>query len=270
MARLGIELLSVFGLDPVAHVRLAAGLGCGHISTGLWRLPFNPHNYADWSLLDDPALRREMIAAMRDTGVAVSLGEGFAVRPEQDMRALAPQLDIMAELGAWRVNGVSMDPDGERTVDQFAILAELARDRGMRSGIEFAPGQQVKSLDEALAVVARVGDPGFTLLMDSMHFFRSGGQLAQLAALDPALVGHIQISDVPLVSDGRSYMEEAMFDRRAPGEGELPLLDFLRALPRLVPIGLELPMLAKAEAGIGPEERLRPAVLAAEALLAQL
>jgi hypothetical protein len=38
-------------------------------------------------------------------------------------------------------------------------------------------------------------------------------------------------------------------------------------LPKHVPIGLEVPMLAPAEAGVGPRERLAPAVAAAKALL---
>ena len=97
MHRLGIELLSVFGLPPVEHVELAAQLGCGHISTGLTQLPFNPHAYARWSLRDDAALRQRMKAAMREHGVVIKLGEGFAVRPGQDIRDKQYDLDLMAD-----------------------------------------------------------------------------------------------------------------------------------------------------------------------------
>jgi sugar phosphate isomerase/epimerase len=270
MSRLGIEMLSLFGLSPVEHVALAADLGCSHISTGLTALPWNPMNYAFWSLRDDAALRAEMIAAMRDRGVTIALGEGFAVRPDFDMLDNRGNLDIMAELGAKRVNGVSMDPDTGRANDQFAFLAELAAERGMTSGIEFAPAQQIKTAEDALAVVRHVGRPDFTLLVDSMHFFRSGGTVAGLATIDPALIGYIQLADVPLKGDGRPYLEEACFDRRVPGEGELPLKDFLAALPRDLPIGLEIPMLAKAEAGLSPHDIMGPAVKAAEALLAAI
>jgi hypothetical protein len=64
MSRLGIEQLSVFGMGPVEHVRLAAALGCSYISIGLAQGRFNPHGYAPWSLRDDPALRRQTIAAL--------------------------------------------------------------------------------------------------------------------------------------------------------------------------------------------------------------
>ena len=56
----------------------------------------------------------------------------------------------------------------------------------------------------------------------------------------------------------------------APATGELPLLDVLRALPRNLPVGLEVPLRSQAEAGLGPRERLGPVVEGARRLLAQL
>lgn len=42
MERLGIELLSVFGMPPVTFVSLAADLNCRYISTALTSNPYNP------------------------------------------------------------------------------------------------------------------------------------------------------------------------------------------------------------------------------------
>jgi len=127
MNRLGIEQLSVFGLPPVEFVTLAADLGCSCISAALSAIPYNPHGYVPFSLKDDIALRRNMIAAMRDRGVAISLGEGCTVRADRDIREMAVDMDIMRELGAERINTVSLDPDRARSFDQFAVLAEMAR-----------------------------------------------------------------------------------------------------------------------------------------------
>lgn len=269
MSRLGIELLSVFGMPPVEHVRLAAELGCSHISTGLTRLPFNPHGYPEWTLRDDAALRRDMKAAMRECGVVIGLGEGFAVRSGQDLRDKQRDFDVMAELGAERVSGVSMEPDLARTQDQFALLAEYAEQRGMKATIEFAPPHPIGTLAKALSIVEHVGRAKLRLLIDAMHFYRSGATTAELAALDPGLIGYSQLCDVPRQST-QEYMQEAMFNRKVPGTGELPLAEFVAALPRATPIGLEIPMLAAAEAGVPASDRLRPAVAAAQALLAAL
>lgn len=267
MNRLGIELLSVLGMPPVDHVQLAADLGCAHISTGLMRLPdaFNPYGYGAWSLRDDATLRRETISALRDTGVTVSLGEGFAVRPGQAMADKAGDFDLMAELGARGIGGVVMEPDLARAYDEFALLVEMATSRGMLATIEFAPPHPVGKLADALMLVEHIDHPDFRVMIDAMHFFRSGGTVEMLKALDPARIGYTQICDVPLTSE-RDYMDEAMTGRMTPGQGELPLAEFVAALPKDVPMGLELPRFAEAKAGVAPIDVLRPAVEAARRL----
>jgi hypothetical protein len=52
--------------------------------------------------------------------------------------------------------------------------------------------------------------------------------------------------------------------------GELPLLDVLAVLPREIIVGLEVPMRGRAEAGIGPHERLSGCVNATRGLLKRL
>jgi sugar phosphate isomerase/epimerase len=267
MSRLGIELLSVFGLEPVAHVELAADLGCGFISSGLTQLPFNPHGYEAWSLRDDLLLRRRLRDVLRDRGVVIGLGEGFTVRPGADMAERGGHMDIMAELGVVCAGGSAMEPDVSRMKDQFAALAEVAGARGMRASVELVPGSPVGTLEAALDVVRHVGRANFGLLLDSMHFFRSGGTLEALRAVDPAVIFYAQLCDVPMPAREPDYMREAMFNRLAPGQGDLPLADFVAALPGDVPLGLELPNLALAEAGVGPRERLAGAVAAAQGLL---
>lgn len=267
MSRLGIELLSVFGMNPVEQVELAAELGCSYISTGLTQLPFNPHGYAPWSLLDDLELRRRLIEKMRDRGVSISLGEGFTIRPGAEMADRAKEMDIMAELGAACAGASTMEPDANRTADQCAVLAELAAQRGMIASIELVPASAAGTLATTVSIVRQVNRPNFRMLLDSMHVFRSGGTVEELKALDPALIGYAQLCDVPLRPTEPDYMREAMFERLIPGSGELPLAGFIAALPPNVPIGLEVPMLSQAEAGISARDRLKPAVDAALALL---
>lgn len=270
MSRLGVEMLSVLGLDPISHVRLAGELGCSHISTGLTQLPFNPHGYAPWSLRDDPALRREMIAAMRDLGVVVSLAEGLIARPNVEMAQRAGDFDLFAELGAERVNTLSMEPDRSRALDQIAQCVDMAAARGMAATMEFAPPHPVGTLAGVIEVIRHVGKPNFRVLIDTMHLVRSGAGAAEIAALDPDQIGYAQLCDAPLSAPHPDYMREATFDRKPPGEGELPLLSILRALPRGLPLGLEVPMFSEAESGVGPRERLRRCVEGAQRLLAQL
>lgn len=270
MGRLGIEQLSVFGLPPVEFINLAADLGCDCISAGLTGLPYNPHGYPAFSLRDDLRLRREVKAALRDRGVALALGEGCIIRPHTDIRVTAGDMDIMPELGAERLNTVSMDPDLGRSLDQLALFAEMAAERGMAATIELCPALTINSLGAAVAAVRHVGRRDFSLLLDTMHLGRSGATAAEVAALDPKLIGYVQLSDAPRTPSEANYLQEATFERMVPGEGDMPLRAYLDVLPPGLTISLEVPLRRQAEAGIGPEIRLRPCIEAARRLFAEV
>ena len=266
--RLGIEFISVLGMPPVDYAALAGRLECRNIGIGLApMLAENPHGYPAWSLRDDVQLRRDFRAALDAHGVSLSLGEVFLAMAGRDIADCARDLDLMRELGVAAVNVLSVDPDRGRTLDQCALFAEMANKRGLRAVIEYMPGMPIGSLAAALEVVRHARAANFGVLVDVMHFFRSGSTPAELAAAPPDQIGYIQLCDVPLVSRHKSYADEARYDRLEPGQGELDLAGFLAAAPANVVVGLETPMLAKAQAGIGAEERLRPGLEVARIML---
>ena len=268
MTELALGFLSVFALPPVEFVNLAADLGCQHISTIVQGQPLVPLDFPSFSL-KDAALRKELLAAMNDRGVSISLGDGFLVLPGADMRNFCSDLDVLAELGVPRINVVSLDPDLRRTFDQFAALTELGAQRNIETDVEPVPGLTIGDLPTALVALDAVGRPDFRLLIDTMHLVRSGSSAADLSALDPHHIGYAQLNDTTLQPRIENYMEEAMYERMVPGEGELPLCDILSALPPDIVIELEVPRRSLALAGVSPIDRLRPCVDAARRLLAE-
>ena len=266
---LGIDRLSVFGMPPVEFIRLTAELGCDSVGIGLVPTPpYNPHGYPDWSLRVDAVMRRDLVAASRDHGVAIALVEGFAHVRGEPMSRFAADLDLVREIGGNRINIVSLDKDLQATIDAFAECTEMAAQRGVQVSAEMGSLGPVAGVDAALALVAGVGMANFSLLIDTMHFFRLGNTVAQFAAMDPALIGYVQLCDAPLAKRFDTYIEEAMYERMVPGEGELPLREFAPLVPADVVVSLELPIRSLAERGIGPRERLAPCIAAAKAMLA--
>lgn len=265
---LGVEFQTAFCMPPVELVHLAADLGCGNISmVAAMDDRYNPYGFEPFSLRDDAELRRRTIDAMAERSVAISLGEGFVVRPGAHIRDKARDLEVMAELGVTRVNVVTMDPDIQSSFDQFGMFVEMAAAHGMETTMEFARSLTVTDLDTALKALQHVGRPDFRLLIDTMHVVRSGNTAAELAALDPSLIGYVQLSDHTLHQQGAVYREDSS-DRMVPGEGEMPLADILAALPAGLVIGVEVPMRSKAEAGDTAEECVRRAVHGARGVLA--
>lgn len=268
MNPLGIDKLSLFGLSPVASLELAAELGCDCMGTGLeHKGGAQPNGQSAWSFRQSRALVQDTRAASRALGIAIAVCEGFAVLPGSDMRDCAADLDVVAELGCGRVAVVSIGRDRNQAIDGYGALAQIAAERGLAVSAEMGSLGPVRLVDDAVAVVREVGQPNFTLLLDAMHFFRLGNSLADLERLDPAMIGYVQLCDAPWQPRFDTYMEEAMYERMIPGEGELPLAGLLRHVPADVVVSLEVPLRSLAEQGWGPRERMAPCVAAARKLL---
>ena len=267
--RIGIDFISVLAQPPVDFVNLAADLGCQRISLALQPITGNPHGYPAWSLRDDPALRRETIAAMRDRGVSLATGEGFFARPDQPVANSGGDMDLMCELGARQITVLSLDPDRARAFDQCAAYAQMAHTRGLKTNVEFVFGLAIGDLPTALEFVRHAGDLDVGVVIDFMHLCRSGAGADEVRALDPAIIGAVQICDAPLKSAFAVYGEEARHHRLPPGQGELPLLELLTALPPEINIGIEVPMFEQAKAGVSPLDRLSGCVAATRDLLEQ-
>jgi sugar phosphate isomerase/epimerase len=271
MDRLGIEMLSVFGMPPIEYVHLTADLGCHYITTGLVGFaPLKNSGYPPFSLRDDHRLRREFLAAMGDRGVSISLGEGLLIAPGIDVRSYAADLDIMAALQIPRINTVSLEPDLARTFDELAVLTGLAAERNIVTCIEPVVGLSIADLPTALAAVEYVDRDEISLLIDTMHVARFGATAADLRSLPAHRIGYVQLCDTTFQPGLKNYAEEAMYERLAPGEGELPLADMLAVLPDDCVVGLEVPMRSRAEAGFSAYDRLAPCVNSARALLARV
>jgi sugar phosphate isomerase/epimerase len=268
MDRLAIEFISVLGMPPVEYVELTARLGVTKLGFAPAPIAANPLGYPAWDLRTDPALLRATKAALAANGVSVALGEGFLMMQGLEIADSKPIMDIMAELGAPMVNAITMEQDRARAHDQFALYAEMAAERGMLAALEFMPMMWPLNIHEAAALVTESGAANGRVLVDAMHFFRGGSQVSDLAQIDPALIGHIQICDVPMPAKIAEYGMEARDNRLPLGEGDLPLAQFLNSLPGTLNVGIEMPLVARAEAGENIEDLLRQSVATSRGLLA--
>jgi sugar phosphate isomerase/epimerase len=255
MVKLGLEYLSVFGLDPVAFIHLARDLDLSSVGLNMRGAANALSKAADVGFKDSAERRRAIAQALRDTEMTLALVEGFSITPDSSAADIVRDLDHLAAIGTLSICCVSVDKDRMRMQAQFRQLATLAADRGIVTTTEVGAGV-IRNLQGALDLAAAVDHSHFGLLIDTMHFFRSGATIADFAAIDPALVRHVQLCDVPMPAVIESYMEEALFERRAPGDGDLPLAELVRYIPAHTTIGLEIPIRSQAKLGISHRERL--------------
>ena len=94
----------------------------------------------------------------------------------------------------------------------------------------------------AAEVVGAVDRPNAGILVDVLHFFRSGSVPSQLDALPPRWFRFVQVCDAPdaVPSTVEGVIRTARSARCLPGYGRLPLHDLLRHLPS-APYSLEVP-----------------------------
>jgi sugar phosphate isomerase/epimerase len=133
-------------------------------------------------------------------------------------------------------------PDVDTAAEAFAYVSDVAAEHGMIAHLEFLPWTGINDLVTATEIVRRAGRANGGLLVDSWHFFRSGSTFEQLAAVPGDRVLYVQLDDAPATAEA-DLSEETQHRRLLPGEGELDLAEFVRALDRIganAPIGVEV------------------------------
>jgi sugar phosphate isomerase/epimerase len=209
-------------------------------------------------VVGQPDVQRALKSRMAATGIEIGLIESIWLGADADPDALEPVMATGAELGARLALVAGNDADEGRLIDNLGRLARIAKAYSLNIAFEFMPFTQVRNLEQALHIKDKVAAPNLRLLIDALHVSRSGADMRALPKFGSSTVGHVHLCDAsakPPAADG--LRDEARLNRLYPGEGELPLDDFLDAMPPHVPIGVEAP--CRAYAHLSPIDRGRRA-----------
>jgi sugar phosphate isomerase/epimerase len=259
--RYSLAHLSALRLPPPELIEVAARAGFDYVGLRTTRVTAEEPLYA---LTDDRQLMRETKARLADTGVRVLDIELARMGPEQDARSYLPLLEVAAELDAKEVIGQLPDPDRTRARDRFAELCDLAMPLGIHVNLEFPSWTETPDLATATQVLREVNRPNAGMLIDILHFGRSGSSLEQLSQLPRSWFRYVHVCDAPAEApaDTRGLIHAARFERLFPGEGGLGVREILACLPDDIPYALEIPRVSLARV-LGDEEYVRLALDAA-------
>jgi sugar phosphate isomerase/epimerase len=252
----GLDHLTMLDLAPPEFVAVAAGAGFDAV--GLRVAPVSPGEQA-WPVAPGSPMLAETMRRCGGTGLFVLDVEAIPLGPGSDLAGCEAVLETAAVLGARYLNVICDDPDTGRFADRLAELVRLARPYRVRPVIEFTAWRPIRTLASAVAIAR--GSDGAGLLLDTLHIQRCGVTAAELAAVDPTLLGYLQLCDAPArpphgigvpaqmprgqqAGAGDDAVLEARTMRLPPGEGELPLAELLGVLPDGLPVSVEAPSLA--------------------------
>ncbi len=252
---IGIDHLTLLDVSPPELVTIAREAGFDSVSP---RVAAATPGEEPWPMTASSPMLGETIRRLDDTGIRVLAVELVRIGPDTTRGDYERALEAGAKLGARYVTVNSYDPDLERACETFAALTADARPYGLRPVIEPITYTQVSNLEQALRVAQHSGGGG--ILLDALHFQRYGGDLEHLRSVDPQLLSYVQLCDAPLAApsglprphrlprgqstDGTDLQLESRAMRLLPGDGELPLADFLAALREGIPVSVEAPVLS--------------------------
>jgi 4-hydroxyphenylpyruvate dioxygenase len=144
------------------------------------------------------------------------------------------KFDVMEELGCDLLmvcSNVSPDSLGgiERAAADFHELGERAAKRGMRVAFEaLSWGRHIHDYRDSWEVVRRANHPAIGLVLDSFHVLARGTDLSAIRSIPADRIFLVQMADAPRLN--MDYLSWSRHYRCFPGQGDLPIDDFMLAL----------------------------------------
>ena len=144
------------------------------------------------------------------------------------------KFDVMQELGTDLLMICSnVSPDSLGGIDRAAAdlreLGERAAKRGLRIAFEaLAWGRHINDYRDSWEAVRRADHPAVGLVLDSFHILARGTDLSTIRSIPGDRIFLVQLADAPKLQ--MDYLSWSRHFRNFPGQGELPVMDFMKAL----------------------------------------
>jgi sugar phosphate isomerase/epimerase len=113
--------------------------------------------------------------------------------------------------------------------DALRGVCHRAATHNIAVAVEFMPEGSIGDLATAVELIGLVGAANVSIMLDTWHFYRTGGGLDELTGLRPGTIGGLQVSDAGAELRGVGTAARVR-DRRLPGEGAIGLVPLLRVV----------------------------------------
>ena len=225
---LSLAPLTVLELAPPDMVSCAAQAGYSHL--GLRLLPVLPKMDVNHPIIGDTPMVREVLGRLGDTGLKVLDIEFIRLTPESRVADYAPMLETGARLGAQHVLAGGDDPHEQRLAERFAELCDAAAPFGLTANLEPIPLFELRTLAQAMRVLAAADRPNSGILIDPIHFDRSGERLADAARIPRKWLHYMQLCDASAaIGTSRAIGISRGSARSSPGRSSPPSPGIMRS-----------------------------------------
>jgi sugar phosphate isomerase/epimerase len=226
--------------SPPKMIEFAAE--AGYDLAGIRMMPAVPRGQA-FPLMDDPAMLRETLMRIDDTGVKVLDVEIARFDGVSGVELWLPMLEASARVGARTIVVAGDDPDESRLTDTYGLLCDAAAPFGLTVNLEFTPWTALNNAAMTSRILAKAGRSNGEMLIDIIHVARSTTTPADITAIDPSRMSYFQICDAPtgIPTSREELLFTARQERLLPGEGGIDVAGIIRALPDELIVSVEIP-----------------------------
>ena len=237
----------MIAVPPARLAQVAAATG--YDFTG-FRLTPSPSTGVDHRILGDPSALADLKRAVDDAGIRILDVEVIRMKDPSAVEQALPLLEAARELGARYVIATVEDDDPVRRVDTLALVAERAAEQGVGVAVEFMLFSAARDLDTCVSIVEATGAPNVVVLADILHLTRSGSRPEELRRYRADLFPYVQVcgaNGAGAAADAEAARAEGVNARLMPDDGDLPVREFVAALPAGVILSVESPLAGMAD-----------------------
>jgi 4-hydroxyphenylpyruvate dioxygenase len=207
IAAAGFDAVEVFENDFLTFDGSPRDVGRMVADLGLKIIAFQP--FRDFEGMPEPLRARTFARAQRKFEVMNELGTDLML--------------ICSNVSPQSLGGI------DRAAADLRELSELADTSGVRVGFEaLAWGRHVNDYRDAWEIVRRADHPRIGLILDSFHTLARNSPLAPIASIPGDRIFLVQLADAPKLD--MDVLSWSRHFRCFPGQGDLPVADFVRAV----------------------------------------
>jgi sugar phosphate isomerase/epimerase len=225
--------------EPLAYIDATIKAGYDGIGIRSYRAPGRSYNFNP--IVGNKDLERDVKTALDDSGLEVYDLYSFYLQPEMDWDTITPALEYGGEIGCKYVLVIADDEDWSRMVDTMGRMIDVIEPLGMKAVFEAFARQAVASrpiLTPMSTCVKFIQDcaPKYVgMCLDPRQQFREEGSFESLKGVgtNRALIPYVQLNDQAKYGGASGIL---------PGEGHVPLYEYLSELPSDIDISVEAQM----------------------------
>lgn len=225
--------------EPLAYIDATRKAGYEGIGIRTYRAPGRTYNFNP--IVGNKDLERDVKSALGDSGLEVYDLYSFYLQPEMDWDVITPALEYGGEIGCKYVLVIGDDDDWNRMVDTMGRMIDIIEPLGMKAVFEAFARHGVASrpiLTPMATCVKFIQDcaPKYVgMCLDPRQQIREEGSFESLKGVgtNRTLIPYVQLND---------QAEHGGSSGILPGEGFVPLYDYLAELPSDIDISVEAQM----------------------------